>query len=296
MLFLTNEQSQQIEYIASIIGDFYEVKELKPCSAETFTSFAYELNNNYICRFPRSEKGYGKLKKEYEVLQFIQGKTTLPVPCTCVNEKDYMFCAHQKIIGDNLTQTQLSALPEARQNKFCEDIARFISELNRLTPEISKHLNLPHWSRFDNIMQPQELGAFLAQNTGLDKEEKAFVAGFLKNFKLENEWKTIRFSHFDLMGKNMAFDFSRQQLAGIYDFGDSALGDVYQDFNQIGQDFDLRTLQKMAEYYEVMSQIALHIEKVRGYSIYEWLVFYFKYQSPIVLQQLKEKLRQWMSE
>jgi aminoglycoside phosphotransferase (APT) family kinase protein len=38
------------------------------------------------------------------------------------------------------------------------------------------------------------------------------------------------FGHFDCHGWNMAFDHANQKLNGIFDFGDSGIGDAHRDF------------------------------------------------------------------
>ena len=58
-------------------------------------SFAYEVNDNMIFKFPRHEKANENLLKEIEILQYLENKTTFNIPKVLYVNNDnsnYKYC------------------------------------------------------------------------------------------------------------------------------------------------------------------------------------------------------------
>lgn len=288
---LGDEQARNTGFVSDIISKMHKVRSIKSKFNDAYNSYAYEINDDFIVRFPRNVKSLDKLIRENKILEFLDGKITLDIPKTEVYQDGYFYTIHKKVHGDNITQNDLSGLSSSEKNKFFFDIANFVYELNSVTEEISEKIDIPRWDRLERAKKPREVLEYMLSDDRLNKNEKTFISNFYDKFVLKNDNEIIKFSHFDIMAKNLAFDFSEKKLNGIYDFGDCAIGDVYHDFSQIGLNYNLETLSEIVKHYEKLSGVVIDANRAWEYSLHSWLVFHNKYRTDITFKQLKEQLR-----
>ncbi len=290
---LTKEQAQNTDFIKSILSDYFDITKIEiKHSSDTYNSFAYELNNEIIVRFPCREVAKDKLIKEHQVLNILQNKISLEIPYTSLQKTPYLYLWHKKIEGNHLTQDELSKWTSENKKIFYKDIAVFIYELNKLTDEILKTIRLPLWKKFEKMDSSEKILDFYEQNQNFSTDEKKFIKSFLKTFNLKNDNEIIKFCHFDIMGKNMAVDNDVQKLIGIYDFGECAIGDIHKEFCQTALNFNYETISKIIKEYEIMSDVNINIHQVEGYAFYTWLEFCYRYNaSDFAISGVKNKIQ-----
>lgn len=289
-MLITEAEANNIDFIISILERNFDIKDIKTHFNNTFNSFAYEINNKTMVRFPRHENGKEKLIREFKILDTLNSRVTLQIPKTEIVNNKYFYITHTKVEGNNINQKELDTLNLAKKEKFCYDIANFIYELNSVTEEIKNKIEIPLWDRIARQPNIEKTLDFVLSSANFSSNEKKYLEKFCNSFKLENENELIRFSHFDIMSKNTAFDFNSQKLNGIYDFGDCSIGDIYHDFSQIGLDYNIQTLKLIVKYYEELTKICLDIQKIEEYSLFSWLSFCYRHQTEYGFNGTKRKI------
>src|SRR5690606_35857560 len=144
-----------------------------------------------------------------------------------------------KIEGEHLLAVDYTRLPEAARDRLAADLAGFYAEVHSL--EIGRITDaggraIAPWQPIDAI----RARAFSPLPTDLRPTAVAALDAFEQ---LPPDPYGIAYGFFDGHGWNMAFDHSRQRLNGIYDFADSGIGPLHQDFiysNFISRDLTSR--------------------------------------------------------
>lgn len=273
MKLLSQKQATDLQFIKNILEKKFDIRSITTIFSKAVGTYAFELNQDTIIKFPRKHS-LEQLIQDNALLEFLQGKTEMKIPDSQIHDDEYVYTSYKKIIGEPITQDKLSLLPLDKQHKFCHDIAKFIFELHSLTHEVFNNIKIPYWDRFSGYPKPFEIMDKVQADDNFDTKEKEFIKNFFNNYSLANDDFIMCFSHFDIMPKNIAFDFGKQKIAGIYDFGDSGIGDVHHDFSQIGLHYSLETLKTIAAEYESLSGVHIDVQKALDYAFHSHAHFY----------------------
>ncbi len=287
-MLLNEKQALNLDNIYSILSKKYNISNIRYCHPASFNSFAYEVNEDLIIRFPKYKQSMLKLSTECQILKFLKDKISLKIPETFINLQPYFYTTHKKIPGTPLTQEKLLQLPKNKQEKFYADIALFIFELNSYTNEISSQIDIPVWDRIENSLKPSEVENLILKDNNFSKIDYHVIKNMYKNFSPNNEKEKLKFSHFDIISRNLAFDDKKQELNGIYDFGNCSLGLVKYDFCQIRLDFNYNTISEISRYYNKLCNSKLDIDEIEGYALHLMLSLYLKFRSNHCLYKIKE--------
>ncbi|MGK9167272.1 aminoglycoside phosphotransferase family protein [Inquilinus limosus] len=193
--------------------------------AESWDSTAVEADGRLIFKFPRHEAAAQRLRKE-ALLAVSRPAVSLPVPDLVLVEGPPLFSRHTKIPGEHLLTAQYHQLPEEARWRLAEDLARFHAELHRLDPGRMAAAGagpVEAWGTADDI----RARALPALAPDLRAEAERVLAAY---GQLPPEPQGTVYGFFDGHGWNMAFDHERQRLNGIYDFADSGIGPLHQEF------------------------------------------------------------------
>jgi Ser/Thr protein kinase RdoA (MazF antagonist) len=202
-------------------------------------SIAVDVDDRLIFKFPRHEVAERALRGEAALLAAIRPRTGMPVPDLTIHDGPPIFSRHQKLKGDHLVAAEYDQLPEAARNDLAARLGRFYADLHRipaatmiaagarpieawLAPETIRAKALP--------VLPAALARYGAET--LDAYEQLGT----------DPYGTV-YGFFDGHGWNMAFDHRRNTLTGMYDFADSGIGPLHQEFiysNLISPDLTAR--------------------------------------------------------
>lgn len=189
-------------------------------------SIAVDVGDRLIFKFPRNEAAAARLRKEARLLGAIRPQVSIPVPDMVLFEGPQLFSRHAKLVGDYLTPAAYAAMSQAGRDRVTGQLAVFYAELHALdrrrlaalgagpiapwlpTAEVAR-IALP---RLPEALRPRGEAAIDAY-ARLQPDPCGETYGF-----------------FDGHGWNMAFDARRERLNGVYDFGDSGLGPLHQEF------------------------------------------------------------------
>jgi aminoglycoside phosphotransferase (APT) family kinase protein len=194
--------------------------------AESWDSMAVEADGRLVFKFPRHEAAARRLRKEAALLAVIRPSVSLSIPDLVLEEGPPLFSRHAKIPGEHLLTAHYAELPEEARRRLAEDLARFHAELHRLDPG---RMAAAGAGPVEVWGTAEEIGAKALP--ALTPELRPIAEHVLSTYdRLPAEPYEAIYGFFDGHGWNMAFDHGRQRLNGIYDFADSGIGPLHQEF------------------------------------------------------------------
>ncbi|GAB4048690.1 phosphotransferase family protein [Spirosoma litoris] len=187
-------------------------------------SVAVDVDDRLIFKFPRDPEAVEVLRREATMLTVIRPRVTIKVPDLEFFEKPVAFSKHTKLKGEPITKAQYELLGKAAKMSLAADITRFYAQLHAIEPNLLRTagaLPIDQWPSPDIILAG--IQPYLPKNLILKAQQtlKAWT-------QLPPDLSIYGF--FDGHGWNMAFDYSAQQLIGIYDFGDAGFGELHEEF------------------------------------------------------------------
>lgn len=223
-----------------------------------FDSFAVDVDDRLIFKFPHHAEAERRLKAEAGILAAVRPAVAMPLPEQRLYAGPSLFSCHAKLKGEHLLAAQYEKLPMAARDRLTADVALFFSELHAIDDARMKEAGagpIGSWLPPDEILRhawpllPQELHGY-AERT-------------IKTWQdLSPDPYGTTYGHFDSHGWNMAFDHAAQRLNGIYDFGDSGFGDLHKEFIQpswISADF----VDRLAKEYERLTARLIDLKRVK---------------------------------
>ena len=189
-------------------------------------SLAIDADDRTIFKFPRNEVAETSLRREAALLTYLHPRLTIAVPELTIHEGPPCFSSHVKIKGKHLVAAQYATLPDRARDRLAATLAQFYAELHALPSEALTALGA---TAIEPWLEPQIIRARTTPLLAGDLLD--FMHGTLAAFEALplDPFGTI-YGFFDGHGWNMAFDHATQTLNGIYDFADSGIGPLSQDF------------------------------------------------------------------
>jgi aminoglycoside phosphotransferase (APT) family kinase protein len=214
-------------------------------------STAVDVDDTWVFKFPRGADAEAALRTEASLLAALRPHVAMPIPALSLIEGPPLFSRHRKLKGEQLTAARYAHLPEAARRRLAAALARFYADLHALDDARMKAAGvapLRPWRDADDIgrttwpLLPASLRSYA---------ERTLIAWQ----RMEPDPYGIIYGFFDGHGWNMAFDNEAQRLNGVYDFADSGLGQLHQDFiysNFIARDLTSRVI---ADYERITGKL-----------------------------------------
>jgi Ser/Thr protein kinase RdoA (MazF antagonist) len=190
----------------------------------SWDSVAVDVDNEFIFKFPKNAKAELALRMEYKLLRHIRPRVTIAVPDMTLHNGPPLFSIHGKIQGEHLEK--FDTLSENAKVRLALELGNFYAQLHRLDQTTMKHLGamrLPSWGNPDEIFQR----CLVRLPNSLHKFAEMTCVAFSK---LPPDPYGSTYGYFDGHGWNMAFDHTTETLNGMYDFADSGIGPLHQEF------------------------------------------------------------------
>ena len=230
--------------------------------AEGWSSTVWEVNGEYVFRFPKRPEIAPGLRKEMRLLPVLAPALPLPVP-----QFEYVweggaphegvFVGYRKIAGTELLPEHLGAgstttvsCSSATSDVIAGVLGGFLTTLHRFPLQEALAAGIAEGSPAQWRAQYR---AFYQRVRGrvfplLRVEEQRTVAAIWEAF-LEDE-ANFRFYpaliHRDLGGEHILYDAQRRTITGIIDWEDAGIGDPAQDFTGLlanfGPEFEAQVL------------------------------------------------------
>ncbi len=216
-------------------------------------SFAYEVNDSIIFKFPKHERANSNLIKEARILKFLEGKLAVPIPqvlymCASNNLSDYYFVGLSKIKGVSLNKKLYDGLSDIEKDELARQMAKFLKELhNQIFTEYKEDI----MEKFKkDYLRLKDLIYDRLDSSSREKIDIMYSKLFSNQDFLNQRNGLI---HNDFSCDNILFDLESRKISGVIDFGDSCVSDIDNDFyclleetdEELGREFGLKVL----EYY-----------------------------------------------
>ncbi len=251
-------------------------------------SFAFEINKNILCKFPKRKKALRGLILETQILKFLENKTSIEIPKMQMIEKEMLFSVHTKIEGKVITEKQYLSLLEKNKNKFAKKLAIHIKELSDIPTKIIKKA-IPKIHKIDFLWNTEKL---LKHIEPIIKKEQIAVIKEILNIDLNVKKEDFVFGYFDYNGTNMAFDFNKNELNGLFDFADCAIRDIHHNFRSICISFGNDLGKRVFDEFKRISNRKLSWKKIQLYS-FGWALWDYEPNTKHE-KYTKEKALEWI--
>jgi aminoglycoside phosphotransferase (APT) family kinase protein len=206
-----------------------------------WSCLAVDVDERLIFKFPRNAKAEAMLVTEARLLSCIRPHVSMPVPDMTIHPGPPLFSRHTKLAGGFLDTDVYRGLAEGTRGRLGAELARFYADLHGLDTGLMTAAGarpLETWRGAEEILT--RIGPVLSG------ELRPFAEQTLAAYRdLPPDPLGATYGFFDGHGWNMAFDAGRSRLSGIYDFGDSGIGPLHQDFiysNMIARDLTVRII------------------------------------------------------
>ncbi|MCH7322107.1 aminoglycoside phosphotransferase family protein [Solibacillus sp. MA9] len=207
------------------------------------------VNKSLVFRFPKYRNGIIQLRRETEILKYIKGIVSTPIPNPIYQsfeelEPGKVFTGYKLIDGVPLWKESLTGVKSVELVKgLAKQLVSFLVELHSISGEkASRDLKLKvrdpreeMYNLYDKIQN--KLFHFIRKDA--QKEISQFFEKSLKGKAFSNI--DITLIHGDFGAANILWNPEKSMISGIIDFGGSGLGDPAYDFAGIlssyGEDF-----------------------------------------------------------
>lgn len=269
--FITEKQSNNLGFITDIVKPIIgHVSSIRSCMSEACNSYAYLINENLIVKFAKDEEKLNKFFLEKDVLSFLKDKTTLKIPQLDIFKNGFNFSVHEIIRGEIFLGKHYQNLPDIDKEQFCYDIALFMYELHSLTPKMEK-LNIPILKGVTQIYPVEKIKLFFNSYSNISLNEKKIISNFCDEYINTDQISVSVFGHFDIQPKNIAFDFTKNRINGVFDFGDCGFCNPAYDFIQFAIQYKIEILNNVLKYYKMLSGVDFSAEQILKGSMYRIL-------------------------
>ncbi|WEK03048.1 MAG: aminoglycoside phosphotransferase family protein [Candidatus Devosia phytovorans] len=194
--------------------------------SEGWDSVAVDVDDRLIFKFPRDPLAAEALRRESSILGVVGPAVAMRVTALELFEAPQLFSRHVKISGEHLLAAQYEQLGEAERQRMGEELGLFYARLHAIPPEAAAAAGaLP----VDAFLPADAIRSRIAPV--LPSALKPWAEGVLDQWAaLTPDPYGTTYGFFDGHGWNMAFDHGLGQLNGVYDFADSGIGPLHQDF------------------------------------------------------------------
>jgi aminoglycoside 2''-phosphotransferase len=208
------------------------------------------VDQQLVCRFPKSDRAKEDLKNEVKILQAIHSFIDLPIPHLQHIADDSV--SYSFIRGEPLSRHQLFKLDSATQEKVIEQLGRFYQQLHSISGDIIAASNIPvsvaarsreeMLALYEQVQQILFPHLWKHQRTWVHEHFEPLINGTL------NLNSSTTLIHGDLGCYHILFDPDQQRLSGIIDFGTAGVGNPAIDLAALLDNHGETILKRMSKY------------------------------------------------
>ncbi|MBT2641514.1 aminoglycoside phosphotransferase family protein [Bacillus sp. ISL-41] len=207
------------------------------------------VNDSLVFRFPKYVQGTVQLRRETEILKYIEDKVSIPIPVPIYisfddSEPGKVFTGYPLIEGNPFWRNSLLGIKNEVQLKgLASQLTSFLSVLHSISGETaSRELQL-------ELLHPREEMIELFEKIQhklfpfMKKESRTEVTESFEKFIYGEALSKLDLSliHGDFGASNILWNSGTCEVTGIVDFGGSGIGDPAYDFagllSSYGEDF-----------------------------------------------------------
>ncbi len=249
-----------------------------------WTSVVVDVNNEYICKFPRTEQKRAFLETENIIIEkFANIFPEIEFPQRKFIDSDIPFFIHNKLYGEFIDADKYNCLAPFKQEKVIDGIASFFAKLHQL-PIVefqgiikSKNEQLPNLSILYSALEPDF-------NT-TEMEKISNIANTFLSFRDETS-KVV--GYYDFHAYNVLFDIDTGRVSGIFDFDEVAIGTAKFDLREVFLNYNMKIGTAVLNAYNKKVDNPVSIETVKLFLIGWSFVEYMNMKQKITSGELKD--------
>lgn len=190
------------------------------------------LDNKITFRFPRKQKDKLSLKREIQLLQYLNKQTRAAVPDYKYIARNKSFAGYPFVRGKELKKWRYNNLTIKQKNILAEQIALFLSSLHKTPLSIMKASSIrqsdPHES-FKHLVKVVTKHVF----PKLTRKEINLIKNYflILNQSADDNFRPV-IVHGDFGSDHVLWDANKNNI-GVIDFADLHIGDPAKDFSRL---------------------------------------------------------------
>jgi len=262
------------KYIQIIKKDFPEFSiSSMQLIGEGDNSEAFSVGKEYVFRFPKSTGAKIQTQREIVTLPRIRSFVNLQIPDFKFISPRKNFVGYKIIQGEPLMSQVYFSLKKNVRESIQHSIGEFLFQLHHIPLSQLTDCGLETMNLKKEYAENFELAKdFIYPN--ISKVRQNIITEIFRWYL--NDTKNFDFApaliHNDFSKDHILFDIVKEQITGIIDFGDIALGDPDYDFmylyDEFGEDFlkgifklynqsDKNNLKKKLEFFSLANKIQI---------------------------------------
>ena len=218
-------------------------------------SRAFEVNPEYVFRFPMSAVAAKQLDVEIALLPRLQDSVSAQIPqfeyIGTQPDRGFSFVGYKKIGGVPLGRKLLEGLEEGPRRGATKELAEFLQQIHSFPVTAAKRLGV--MVSDERKYYAAELERARAQVYPMIGEPvQRYVEGLFREYldSDENFVYTPTLLHADLGSSHILYDQDRQRLAGVIDFGDVRIGDPVYDLMYLYEGYGQGFIDSFLGYFD----------------------------------------------
>ncbi|MDP4084907.1 MAG: phosphotransferase [Bacillota bacterium] len=200
---------------------------------EGFDNTVFNVNNQYVFRFPRREIAVSLLKIENHLLPKLIKELNIAIPEPIFfgkpsNEYNWPFTGYQLVHGDSP-----GLLSDETRDQSAESLAIFFRRLHQFPIEEAKELGVPYDSLERTNIVKRKAMLYEKLNKAVELQlitKEHIVFEWLKALKIKESNTKLTLVHGDCHIRNILVN-ERGIISGIIDWGDTHLGNPAIDLS-----------------------------------------------------------------
>jgi len=229
-----------------LINQFYpniQITDIEKIG-EGLGNVAFEVNHEYIFRFPKSSESQVQLAHEIAIQPLLSKHIELPVPSFTYIAPDKSFVGYIKLKGIPL----INKLDEFNNwANFIGQVGKFISDLHNIPSQEYEQLHLLHEDKPYDTWKQNGHNYYLKTKTFIPEEYTRSIDIFFNSETPKSKADAV-LCHNDLGIEHILV--TGDQVTGIIDFGGNAITDRACEFARIYRDLGNETLMKILDVYD----------------------------------------------
>jgi aminoglycoside 2''-phosphotransferase len=226
---------------------------------------AFVIGNRWVVRVARHASAAAGLRREASLLGVLSTQLPLRIPQPVArysgSETEPAFAVHSMVPGSALTRAEYEALPVGARNRCARAVGEFLAALHQTDLALARGTGVP----------PHEYSErCVAMLTESHAELPPFLLGVVEAHRYCSYEPVLL--HGDLSPDHVMWDASSQEVTGIIDFGDMAVGDPAWDFVYLYDDYGPDFVERALSAYTCEDPVAL-LRRVRGLQFIEMIVW-----------------------
>ena len=236
-----------------------------------WTSVIVDIDDTYICKFPRGQEKYDHLKNEHQLISMLKKNITgVEFPERTHIEADVPFFIHKKIKGEHFPLEAYQKADENQRQAFKKSVVDFLVQMHSVRVEDFKGCapikdeKLPPLAELEPVLENDFSGE--ASN----KAKK-----ILRDFNAAASAKKLVVGHYDMHGYNFVVDPKTKKIIGIFDFDEVAIGSAEFDLRELPLHYGPDVGKEIIEAYNKKAKCPVNMDRLetlhQGWSLFEYV-------------------------